>query len=409
MPTRRIRRSVAALGLCALIAACATPTEVRQSPDLPTTPGGPTAPPKRPVSTPLPPVREHPPGPATVTPLPQPPALTAGRIGRYIPSRAKDSDGWAKDIAVAFHDLGIAATEENICSVVAITEQESLFVADPPVPGLSKIVWQEIESRRVRYGVPRLVLDGALATRSPDGRSYRQRIDALRTEREMNQLYQEMIGELPFGPLLLADRNPVRTGGPMQVSITFAERHARSHGYPYRVDQSIRNEVFTRRGGMYFGIAILMDYPAPYDDQVFRFADFNAGRYASRNAAFQQALAAVSGARLVPDGDLLRYRDGRPDDTPSQTRRAIERIVARLDLSPREVDHALRLEKTPDFAGTELYRRVFRLADARQGKTLPRATIPRIELKSPKITRKLTTEWFAKRVRWRFDNCRKRA
>ena len=328
-----------------------------------------------------------------VTPLPQPPALTAGRIGRYIPSRAKDTDGWAKDIAVAFHDLGIAATEENICSVVAITEQESLFVADPPVPGLSKIVWKEIETRRARYGVPRLVLDGALETRSPDGRSYRRRIDALRTEREMNQLYQEMIGELPFGPLLLADRNPVRTGGPMQVSIAFAERHARSHGYPYRVDESIRNEVFTRRGGMYFGIAILMDYPAPYDDPVFRFADFNAGRYASRNAAFQQALAAASGARLAPDGDLLRYRDGRPDDTPSQTRRAIDRIIERLDLSPRQVDRALRLEKAPEFAGTELYRRVFRLAEARQGKSLPRATIPRIQLKSPKITRELTTGW----------------
>ena len=127
------------------------------------------------------------------------------------------------------------------------------------------------------------------------------------------------------------------------------------------------------------------------------------------HAAFQQALAADSGARLAPDGDLLRYRDGRPDDTPSQTRRAIDRIIERLDLSPRQVDRALRLEKAPEFAGTELYRRVFRLAEARQGKSLPRATIPRIQLKSPKITRELTTEWFAKRVRWRFDNCRKRA
>lgn len=405
-----------------LLGACATtgPTEIRQSPQMPAE--APVSAPAVPQAVPLPPAIEqrYPVTPPFEPSLPQqmPPALPRPQfdgaqaralITRLIPARSRDRAGWAQDIHVAFDALRIPVSAENVCAVIAVTEQESLFVADPPVPGLSRIVWREIETRRARYGIPKLLLDAALLKPSPDGRSYRKRIDALKTEREMNTLYQDMISELPYGRTLLASHNPVRTGGPMQVSITFAERHARSHGYPYRVDQSIRNEVFTRRGGMYFGIAILMDYPAPYDDPVFRFADFNAGRYASRNAAFQQALAAVSGARLVPDGDLLRYRDGRPDDTPSQTRRAIERIVARLDLSPREVDHALRLEKTPDFAGTELYRRVFRLADARQGKTLPRATIPRIELKSPKITRKLTTEWFAKRVRWRFDNCRKRA
>ncbi|MCB1909378.1 MAG: DUF1615 domain-containing protein [Rhodocyclaceae bacterium] len=375
---------------------------------MPPTPGT-QAPPSKAARPPaLPAPRESPPEPTIVTPLPQPPSLTASRIARYIPSRAKDRPGWAKDIAVAFHDLGIAASEENICGVVAITEQESLFVADPPVPGLSKIVWKEIESRRSRYGVPRLVLDHALEARSPDGRSYRRRIDALRTEKEMNRLYQDMIGELPFGPLLLADRNPVRTGGPMQVSIAFAERHASAHGYPYRIAASIRDEVFTRRGGMYFGIAILMDYPAPYDDPLFRFADFNAGRYASRNAAFQQALAQISRASLVPDGDLLRYRGGQPDDAPSRTRLAIDRILDRLDLSARQVDRELRLEKSSGFADTELYRRVFRLAEARHGKPLPRAVIPRIRLKSPKITRELTTEWFARRVRWRYDNCRQR-
>ncbi len=386
-----------------LLAACGTTTEVRDSP---TMPPGPATPPggERPPSA-RPPVEDSPPTPSTVTPLPQPPALTRRRIIDFIPDRARDRPGWARDMAEAFHDLRIEPSPDAICSVVAITEQESLFVADPPVPGLSKIVWKEIETRRARYGIPKLVLDAGLATRGPDGRSYRSRIDALRTEREMNALYQDMIAELPLGSTLLASRNPVRTGGPMQVSITFAERHAASHGYPYPVEASIRDEVFTRRGGLYFGIAILLDYPAPYDDPVFRFADFNAGRYASRNAAFQQALSTLSGHRLVPDGDLLRYRDGSPAPEKSATRKAIDAIAGQLELSDWRIGRDLLREKAAEFSETRLYRRVFELADRKAGRRLARASIPRIQLKSPKITRKLTTEWFARRVRWRYDNC----
>ena len=40
---------------------------------------------------------------------------------------------------------------------------------------------------------------------------------------------------------------------------------------------------------------------------------------------------------------------------------------------------------------------------------LPRAVLPRIRLQSPKITRPLTTEWFARRVDERFQRCLARA
>ena len=39
---------------------------------------------------------------------------------------------------------------------------------------------------------------------------------------------------------------------------------------------------------------------------------------------------------------------------------------------------------------------------------MPRATLPDIQLNSPKITRKLTTAWFAERVNERYLRCLKR-
>src|SRR5262249_42533753 len=144
-----------------------------------------------------------------------------------------------------------------------------------------------------------------------------------RTERDLSGIYDDLIGVLPAGHALLADHNPIRTAGPMQVSVAFAENYAREHSYPYPVDGSLRRETFTRRGSLYFGIAHLLDYPADYDRILSRFADYNAGRYASRNAAFQSALSAVSGIPLVPDGDLLQAaKAGTPTSTELAARGA---------------------------------------------------------------------------------------
>jgi hypothetical protein len=40
---------------------------------------------------------------------------------------------------------------------------------------------------------------------------------------------------------------------------------------------------------------------------------------------------------------------------------------------------------------------------------VPRARLPKIRLESPKITRRLTTEWFATRVDQRYQRCMGRA
>jgi hypothetical protein len=54
---------------------------------------------------------------------------------------------------------------------------------------------------------------------------------------------------------------------------------------------------------------------------------------------------------------------------------------------------------------TKIYRRVFELADARNGKPMPRAVVPTIELQSPKFTRRFTTQGFAERVVQRHRQC----
>jgi hypothetical protein len=195
--------------------------------------------------------------------------------------------------------------------------------------------------------------------------------------------------------------NPVRTAGPMQVSIAYAEQHADAKHYPYPVATTIRNEVFTRRGGMYFGIAHLLDYPARYDDMLYRFADFNAGHHASRNAAFQNAVSILTKTTLALDGDLLLH--GSSD--PSQTELATRKLSEKLDLTELAIHRDLEHGDQDDFADTKLYKRVFDLGDKGRKNALPRAVVPKIRLESPKITRKLTTEWFARRVNERYQKC----
>ena len=341
---------------------------------------------------------------ATAWPTSLPEAEVRKRIVQLIPAYAKDRQGWADDLHTAFRTLEVPHATQTYCAAIAIIEQESSFQADPTVPGLPAIVRREIESRAGRYSIPMLIVNAALSKTSPDGKSYNERIDALKTEKQINTLFEDMIGELPFGRQLFADYNPVRTGGPMQVSVDFASQHLKERDYPYPMPKKVRDEVFTRRGGVYFGSAILLDYEVPYDTIVYRFADFNAGRYSSRNAAFQLALGKITGKPLAPDGDLLRYEDGKPAAVSSSVEEAAISIARQLDMSRPQIRRDLLLEKTITFGRSPLYNRVFELAE-KGGRPMARQALPQIDLKSPKITRKLTTEWFAKKVEGRYRTC----
>ncbi|AUH50180.1 DUF1615 domain-containing protein [Chromobacterium sp. ATCC 53434] len=384
--------------LCALLAGCAGTPPLSSAPPQPeTAPAAPQTPPPAAI------VEAPPAAPLAPPPIspPKPPAASAAFIAAAVPLGVRDRQGWIADIAGAFRQLQIPATADNACALAAVIEQESSWQADPVVPGLPQIVWGKIEERAHRYLVPLTVVKGALMKTSPNGQSYKTRIDNLRTEREMNLLYEDMSREAQKLGLPLDMKNPIRTGGPMQVSVEFAEAHARIWPYPYPVQGSIRHEVFSRRGGVYFGAAILLQYPAPYQDMRYRFADFNAGRYSSRNAAFQAALARLSGRRLALDGDLLNYQG----KAVSGSQQAALSLSGRLGIGAAAIQRDLSQEKNAAFGQSPLYRQVFALADKQAGRALPREAMPQIDLKSPKISRKLTTAWFADRVDGRYRRC----
>ncbi|MDQ2188120.1 DUF1615 domain-containing protein [Alcaligenaceae bacterium A4P071] len=327
------------------------------------------------------------------------PDQVRSEIERLIPAKVADRSGWARDIYVAFSTQDIAPTRDNLCAALSITEQESTFQADPPVAGLARIARAEIDRRAQSLHVPAFLVDAALGIQSSNGKTYGERLRTVKTEKGLSEIFDDFVSIVPLGRQLFGGFNPVRTGGPMQVSIAFAQSHAAD--YPYPIAGSVRDEVFTRRGGMYFGIGHLLGYPANYDKLIYRYADFNAGWYASRNAGFQSAVSQASGITLALDGDLITPGS----HNVGQTELAVRALGRQIEMNDNAIRRDLERGDTLEFEQTDVYERVFALAERTTRRTLPRPVLPGIKLESPKITRPLTTAWFANRVDGRWQQC----
>jgi len=325
-------------------------------------------------------------------------------VASALPPGTSDRAGWSADIASSFTELGLPPTRENACAVVAVIQQESGFQVDPVIPGLGSLSLRTIDVRAAHAGLPLVVVHTALELKSTDGRTYRARIEAAHTEKQLSDVYEDFIGRVPLGSRLFASWNPIRTRGPMQVNVAFAEQFEAIKPYPQHDSRrDLRDELFTRRASIYFGVAHLLEYQPPYDRYLYRFADYNAGQYASRNAAFQQAAAIVAGGPLTADGALLAH--DRSARGAGSTERLLFGIAGRLGLSDADIHDALEQGTAATFEQTALYRRVFELADRKSRRRLPRAVLPRIRLEGPKIVRPLTTGWYAQRVNGRFERC----
>ena len=154
-----------------------------------------------------------------------------------------------------------------------------------------------------------------------------------------------------------------------------------------------------------------MMYEADYDKPIYRFADYNSGRYSSRNAAFQSMLNKVSGSDLALDGDLLLYtKDGSPLATKSSSERELLKAFSTNDviLTPNQIRADLKKEKDIDFEKTATYRAVTKLYQEKTGKEPFYAIMPEVVISGPKLSRDYNTNWFASRVNGRYQTCMSR-
>jgi hypothetical protein len=159
---------------------------------------------------------------------------------------------------------------------------------------------------------------------------------------------------------------------------------------------------------MLYGTRQLLGYETGYDRKVYRFADYNAGRYAARNAAFQRAIVRLSGWKLALDGDLLSYgKDGKPLPSATQTEQAVRALSSRfgLGLDDQQIRADLQREKALNFTGTRTYLAIVNRYAKAHGTRPAFAVIPDIRLKSPKLSRGFTTRRFAESVDRRYQSC----
>jgi Protein of unknown function (DUF1615) len=347
------------------------------------------------------------------------------RLIRRAEKNVDDAQGWAIDLLDVLQLHNLPQTRENVCAVIAVVDQESGFVADPAVAGLGKISEQALRDK-----LSKIPVAGAAALRwlertpTPQA-SFLARIRAARTERDLDLVYRSLIAhagqksglnevvQLGFLNRLIEDKNEIDTAGSMQVSVKFAlDMAKRRRWLPMMLDDvyAVRDQLYTRHGGLYYGVPQLLDYETGYARKLYRFADYNAGRYASRNAAFQQVVAALSGETLALDGDLLSYaKAGKANVTVTASEKAVRKAAKRHapGLTEADIRKDLLEEKAAKFVSTRTFTALRDAYARKTGKQPAFAIVPDIGLSSPKIQRRMTTRIFAETVDKRYQSCMK--
>ena len=337
--------------------------------------------------------------------------------------RVQDATGWAVDLLDVLEAHNLPQSRENVCAAIAVIDQESSFVADPAVPNLGALSEKAMREKFLKVPIlGRMALNFLERTPTPEA-SYMARIRAARTERDLDMTWRAMVADASkranmgfvvnagLFNKLIEEHNEISTVGSMQVSVKFALDEARKRRWlPMMLEDTyaVRDDLYTRHGGMYYGVLQLLGYDTGYNQKLYRFADYNAGRYASRNAAFQQVIATLSGQKLALDGDLLTYdKEGNALAKVSGSEAALRKAAARLNLglSNQQIRDDLLREKDQSFAASRVFLALRDAHHNQTGKAAAFAMVPDIALASVKIKRRMTTRNFADSVNKRYQAC----
>jgi hypothetical protein len=350
---------------------------------------------------------------------------TTTKLIRAAEKSVVDPQGWAIDLHDVMQQHSFAETKENICAAIAVIDQESGFVADPQVQGLGKLSEQALRDKFNKVPIGGGLALGWLENNPTPQASFMARIRNAKTERDLDLAYRalvdyvgkttslDMVLRLGLFNTLIEERNEIDTAGSMQVSVKFALAEAKKRRWlPMTLDDvyGVRDHLYTRQGGMYYGVKQLLGYDTGYSQKVYRFADFNAGRYASRNAAFQKVVATLSGEALALDGDLLSYgKDAQASKKVTSTEKAIRTANTKhkLGLDNKTIRSDLLKEKEVGFTSTRTYIALRDRFAATTKNAAAFAAIPDIRLNSPKLSRNFTTRRFAESVNKRYQSCMK--
>jgi hypothetical protein len=273
-------------------------------------------------------------------------------------------------------------------------------------------------------GVPFLTgeIMAFLESKPDPRRNYLKLIRAAKTERDLDVVWRNItyylfsqyatVALMSIDPFksLVEKGNEIKTIGSMQVSLAFARSEVeRQRGRPLNLARiwQLRDELYTLDGGVRYGARMLLGYYANYPSKLYVFADYNAGRYSSRNAAFQAMLGELLDRPIALDGDLLIYESGTVSDTQSNTEIAIKNLSDQhgLGLTTEHIRRDLKTEKLHRFVDTRTYALMRRLYEEQNHEAAPYSKVPEIRLSGPKISHSMSTERFARAVYRRFAKC----
>lgn len=335
----------------------------------------------------------------------------------------RDAAGWAQDMLSVMATHHLPANRENVCAAVAIIDQESRFSANPTVPGLGKMSVIALNQKLANLSILGIELKSILEENPSPKDSFMARIGRARTERDLDLTYRDAVANLvnKFGineflatklaTDIVENQNSIRTIGSMQVSVNYAldtMGNGRVVSMQLPEIYHVRDTLYTRKGGMYFGILRLLGYQTNYTAKIFRFADYNAGRYSSRNAAFQKILGELSSTSLPLDGDLLVYGKGQiAEMTASKSELALQNVSKRLSLglTDTQIRNDLLLEKQHAFINTVTFQSVRGAYLQLTHKQPPFAVLPAINLTGVKLGHKMSTGDFARSVDRHYQRC----